>query len=61
MWATAADQARLYLLSGLPNEISEELFAIPMQNAEQAQKLLTANATCALLPDAHRTLAVLRP
>ena len=60
MWATAADQARLYLLSGLPNEISEELFAIPMQNAEQAQKLLTANATCLLLPDAHRTLAILR-
>ena len=60
MWATAANQARLYLLSGLANEMSEELFAIPMQNAEQVLKLLTTNATCALLPDAHRTLAVLR-
>jgi nickel-dependent lactate racemase len=60
LWATAANKARLYLLSGLPSDIAEELFAIPMQNAEQAQKLLTGQATCALLPDAHKTLAVLR-
>jgi nickel-dependent lactate racemase len=60
LWATAANQARLYLLSALPGDIAEELFAIPMQNAEQSQKLLTGQATCMLLPDAHKTLAVLR-
>ena len=59
LWTTAANQARLYLFSGLPGDIAEELFAIPMQNAEQAQKLLTGQATCALLPDAHKALAVL--
>ena len=59
-WATAANQARLYLLSGLPGDVAEELFTIPLQRAEQAQKLLTEDATCILLPDAHRTLAVLR-
>jgi nickel-dependent lactate racemase len=59
-WTTAAMQARLYLLSGLTGEIAEELFTIPLQHAEQTQKLLTDQATCVLLPDAHKTLAVLR-
>jgi nickel-dependent lactate racemase len=60
MWATAAEHAKLYLLTGLSHEVTEELFAIPLQHAQQAQKLLTDRATCLLLPDAHRTLAVLR-
>lgn len=60
MWATAAAQARLYLLSKLPEEVAEELFTIPLQNAAQAQKLLTGSASCILLEDAHKALAVLR-
>jgi nickel-dependent lactate racemase len=59
-WAIAATQAKLYLLSGLAGDVAEELFTIPLQHAEQAQKLLSGDATCALLPDADRTLAVLR-
>jgi nickel-dependent lactate racemase len=59
-WATAAGQARLYLLSGLAGDVAEELFTIPLQHAEQSQKLLTDHATCILLPDAHKTLAVLQ-
>lgn len=59
MWATAANQARLYLLSGLPGDVAEGLFTIPIQHAQQTQRLLTEQATCVLLPDAHRTLAVL--
>lgn len=58
LWATAALQARLYLLSGLAGDIAEELFTIPLEHAGQAQKLLTERATCILLPDAHRTLAI---
>jgi nickel-dependent lactate racemase len=60
LWASAADQARLYLLSGLIDDVAEDLFAIPLQSPEQAQKLLAGETTCALLPDAHKTLAVLR-
>ena len=60
MWATAAEQARLYLLSGLADDVTEELFTIPLQNAGQVQKLLNANASCILLEDAHKALAVLR-
>lgn len=59
LWTTAASQARLYLLSGLTNDVAEELFTIPLDQAGQAQRLLTERATCILLPDAHRTLAVL--
>jgi nickel-dependent lactate racemase len=58
LWATAADHAKIYLLSGLAADVAEELFAIPMQNAGQAQRLLTEQTTCVLLPDAHRTLAL---
>ncbi len=59
MWATAANQARLYLLSSLPSDVAEELFTIPLQNAQQWQKLLTGQATCLVLSDAHKTLAVI--
>ncbi len=58
-WASAALQARLYLLSGLSSDVAEELFTIPLEHAGQAQRLLTDQASCILLPDAHRTLAVL--
>ena len=61
MWATAANQARLYLLSGLANDVAEELFTVPLQNPQQVQKLLTDQATCLFLPDAHKSLAVLSP
>lgn len=57
-WATAAQHARLYLLSGLQEDVAEELFTIPMQHAGQVQRLLTPDATCILLADAHKSLAV---
>lgn len=60
MWARAAEHARLYLLSGMQEETAEELFVVPLQSAGQAQKLLTAGASCILLEDAHKGLAVLR-
>jgi nickel-dependent lactate racemase len=59
MWASAAQQAKLYLLSHLPVELAEELFTVPLQNAQQARKLLTEHATCLILPDTHKTLAVI--
>jgi nickel-dependent lactate racemase len=58
LWATAAPHARLYLLSGLASDVAEELYAIPLDHAGQTQRLLAESATCIVLPDAHRTLAV---
>ena len=53
-------QAKIYLMSGWSADIAEELFTIPLERASQAQRLLTEKATVILLPDAHRTLAVLK-
>jgi nickel-dependent lactate racemase len=58
MWASAAQHAHLYLLSGLPSDLVEELFATPLQHAHEVQRLLGGGTTCLLLPDAHKTLAV---
>jgi nickel-dependent lactate racemase len=57
-WAEAARKARLFLLSGLPDTTAEELFATPLQHARQAQRLLDAEGTWLLVPDAHRALIV---
>jgi nickel-dependent lactate racemase len=57
-WAGAASRARLYLLSGLPDETAEELSATPLEHAGQVQRLIDAGGTCLFLEDAHKTLAV---
>jgi nickel-dependent lactate racemase len=59
-WASAAEQARLYLLSGMSAEVAEELFAVPLDDAGQVQRLVGEAKACVFLPDAHKSLAVLR-
>jgi nickel-dependent lactate racemase len=55
----AAQHARLYLLSDMPAATAEELFVTPLESPEQVQRLINGADSCLLLPDAHRTLAVL--
>jgi nickel-dependent lactate racemase len=57
-WASAARRANLYLLSELPTETAEELFVTPLEHAAQVQRLIGSSASCLLLADAHKTLAV---
>ena len=59
LWASAASQASVYLLSGLPNELVEELLATPLENLGQVRRLLNANGSYLSLEDAHKTLAEL--
>jgi nickel-dependent lactate racemase len=56
-WAQAAQQARLYLLSELPDGTVEELFATPLGRPEQVQRLV-AEGNCLFLEDAHKAMAV---
>jgi nickel-dependent lactate racemase len=56
-WASAAEKAHLYLLSQLDLEVAEEMFTTPLEHAGQVQKLLQRR--CLVLPDAHRTMAVI--
>jgi nickel-dependent lactate racemase len=57
-WASAAKKAKIYLLSELPGEVGEELFAVPLESANQTQRLLTSGETCLVIHDAHKALAV---
>lgn len=58
LWASAAQRAKIYLLSALPAETVEELFAVPLDEASQVQRLL--GGSCLVLPDGHKTMAELR-
>jgi nickel-dependent lactate racemase len=60
-WASAARRASLYLLSGLPAEVAEELFATPLEHPRQVQRLLNGTGAYLFLPDAHKSLAVPQP
>lgn len=55
-WLTAVRRARVYLLSGLPDEVAEGLFTTPMQHARQVQRLIDAGGSVLVLPDAHKLL-----
>jgi len=57
-WASVAQQARVYLVSGWADEVVEELFATPLAGVEQVQRLVSAGESCLILGDAHKTLAV---
>ncbi len=56
-WATAVQKASLYLLSKLPDETAEDLFATPLQNVRQVQRLLGTDGSCLVIEDADRTMA----
>jgi hypothetical protein len=60
MWSSAAGHAHLYLLSGLPDDTVEELFATPLEHAAQVQRLLAGDSKAVFLPDAHKMLASVR-
>jgi hypothetical protein len=59
-WAGAANRARLFLLSGFEDQTVEDLFATPLQNANQVQRLLASGGSCLFLEDAHRARAFVK-
>lgn len=59
-WARAASRAHIALLSELPADAVEELFATPLDNAAQVQRLVNGAASCLFLADAHKSRAVLK-
>lgn len=60
LWLNAANKASLYLLSGLDDGVVEELFATPLQQARQVQRLVDAAGSCVFLPDAHKMLTEIK-
>jgi len=58
-WASAASAAKIYLFSGLSADAAEDLFAVALDDASRIGRMLAEQETVLVLPDAHRTLAVL--
>jgi nickel-dependent lactate racemase len=58
--AAAADWARIYLLSGLSDEIVDELFLAPLSSEEEVRRLLSDDSTCLFLESAQFAYAAVR-
>jgi hypothetical protein len=59
-WAETARHANLYVLSRLPGDLVEELFATPLDSARQVERLV-GDAPYIFLSDADRSLAQVSP
>jgi nickel-dependent lactate racemase len=60
LWAFAAKTASLFLASGYPDEVAEELFTTPLHSPSEVQRLIDAAGSVLVVPDAHRTLVTIR-
>lgn len=56
LWCFPAKVASLFVATGLPDETVEELFATPIRDAAEVQRLLDTGGRIAVIPDAHRTI-----
>ncbi len=59
LWASAAAKARLFLFTRLPAPSVEKLFATPLPNVEAVHALINSDESYLILPDAHKTLAII--
>lgn len=58
--AAAADWARIYLLSGLSDEIVEELFLTPLSSEAEVRRLLQDESRCLFLESAQYAYGAVR-
>lgn len=59
--ATAADWARVYLVSKLPTGMVDELFMVPLENHAELTRLLAGDDSCVILGSAQHTYGDVRP
>jgi hypothetical protein len=55
LWAFAARRASIFLASGYPDDVAEELFATPIRTPSEVQRLIDTSGSILLIPDAHLT------
>jgi hypothetical protein len=60
LWANAAAQGTIYLLSHLSEEETEELFAEPLKDPAEVQRLLGKQRSCLFLPEADKMMALVK-
>jgi nickel-dependent lactate racemase len=56
LWAFAAKHANIFLASGYPDEVAEELFATPIRTPSEVLRLIDAGESVLVIPDAHRSM-----
>lgn len=54
LWVYAAKRASIFLASGYPDDVAEELFATPIRTPSEAQRLIDTGGRVLLIPDAHK-------
>jgi nickel-dependent lactate racemase len=59
LWVAAAKHASIFLASGYPDDVAEELFATPIHTPSEAQRLIDTGGAVLLIPDAHKTMVTL--
>ena len=59
LWCFPTKAASVFLASGLPDETVEELFATPIRDAAEVQRLLDMGGRVVVIPDAHRTVVTI--
>jgi nickel-dependent lactate racemase len=56
LWVFAAKNHSLFLASGYPDDVVEQLFATPIHTPSEAQRLIDSGGRIAVIPDAHKAM-----
>lgn len=56
LWAFAAKNHSLFLASGYPDDVAEELFATPIHTTAEVQRLIDGGERVLVIPDANKTM-----
>lgn len=59
LWCFAAKAGNLFLATGYPDDVAEELYATPIRTASEVQRLIDAAERVLVIPDAHRSMVTL--
>jgi nickel-dependent lactate racemase len=54
LWCFATGKVGMFLASGYPDEVAEELFATPIRTPAEVQRLIDSAASVIVIPDAHK-------
>jgi nickel-dependent lactate racemase len=60
LWTFAAKNHSLYLASGYPDDVAEELFTTPIRTASEVQRLIDGGEKVLIIPDAHKSMVTLK-
>ena len=56
LWVFAAKSHSVFLASGYPDGVAEELFTTPIHSPTEVQRLIDSGGRVLVIPDAHKTM-----